>query len=78
MTRTDLFQLSANKSCEALVGLVWPLLVESLDVGCAVVVWIDRATGMEEGKKFRVVGFFPVGRLVSCRLSPFCGWHGEL
>jgi hypothetical protein len=32
---------------------------------------------MEEGKKFCVVGFFPVGRLVSSRLSPFCGWHGS-
>ena len=48
LSSTDLFQLSANESCEALVGLVWPLLVESLDVGCAVVVWINRAAGMEE------------------------------
>ena len=49
LSSTDLLQLSVNESSKALIYfVVWPLLIDSLDVGCTVVIWINGTTGMEE------------------------------
>ena len=48
LSSTDLLQLSANESSNALICFIGWLLIDSLDVGCTVVVWINGTIGMEE------------------------------
>jgi len=38
----DLVQLSTNKLDEGLVGLLWPLLMKSLDGSNTPVCWVDK------------------------------------
>jgi hypothetical protein len=38
----NLLQLSTNKLGEGLVGLLWPLLVKSLDGGYPPVCWVNN------------------------------------